>query len=58
MPSEPGSVIGAAVAASVTIPADTVQTVTFSLAWACPEVNFEGGRTYNRPVVNCFCHLS
>lgn len=48
MPSEPGSVIGAAVAASVTIPADAVQTVTFSLTWACPEVNFVGGKTYHR----------
>ncbi|PIN09574.1 putative bile acid beta-glucosidase [Handroanthus impetiginosus] len=48
MPSEPGSLIGAAIAASVTIPAETVKTVTFSLAWACPEVNFQGGRTYHR----------
>ncbi|KAL6545695.1 hypothetical protein OROGR_009569 [Orobanche gracilis] len=48
MPSEPGSIIGAAIAASLTIPAETVQTVTFSLAWACPEVNFQGGRTYHR----------
>ncbi|XP_011087643.1 non-lysosomal glucosylceramidase isoform X2 [Sesamum indicum] len=48
MPSEPGSLIGAAVAASLAIPAGTVQTVTFSLAWACPEINFHGGRTYHR----------
>ncbi|KAL3620800.1 hypothetical protein CASFOL_035712 [Castilleja foliolosa] len=48
MPSEPGAVIGAAVATSLTIPAETVKTVTFSLAWACPEVNFTGGRTYHR----------
>ncbi|RVW33228.1 Non-lysosomal glucosylceramidase [Vitis vinifera] len=37
MRSEPGSSIGAAVAASLTLPPDTVRTVTFSLAWACPE---------------------
>ncbi|KAL3538486.1 hypothetical protein ACH5RR_001852 [Cinchona calisaya] len=48
MPSEPGALVGAAIAASVTIPADTVRTITFSLAWACPEVNFKGGRTYHR----------
>ncbi|KAL3515755.1 hypothetical protein ACH5RR_022657 [Cinchona calisaya] len=48
MPSEPGSLVGAAIAASLTIPADTVRTVTFSLAWACPEVNFLCGRTYHR----------
>ncbi|GFQ03947.1 non-lysosomal glucosylceramidase [Phtheirospermum japonicum] len=53
MPSEPGSAIGTAVAASLTIPAETVKTVTFSLAWACPEVNFTGGRTYHRPVSYC-----
>ncbi|CAI9101520.1 OLC1v1038860C1 [Oldenlandia corymbosa var. corymbosa] len=47
-PSEPGSIVGAAIAASVTIPAGTEKTITFSLAWACPEVNFLGGRTYNR----------
>lgn len=56
MPSEPGSVIGAAVAASVTVPADAVQTVTFSLVWACPEVNFVGGKTYHRRVFNCVLH--
>lgn len=54
--SEPGTVIGAAISASVTVPADSVRTVTFSLAWACPEVSFIGGRTYHRSVaVNCFC---
>ena len=58
MPSEPGSLVGAAIAASVTIPADTVRTVTFSLAWACPEVNFSGGRTYHRSVVNDLSLLS
>lgn len=61
MPSEPGSLIGAAVAASLTIPAETVQSVTFSLAWACPEINFQGGRTYHRPVSKCLfisCTLS
>ncbi|KAL8061291.1 hypothetical protein ABFX02_02G078000 [Erythranthe guttata] len=48
LPSEPGSLIGAAIAASLTIPPQTVQTVTFSLSWACPEINFQGGRTYLR----------
>ncbi|KAI5407876.1 hypothetical protein KIW84_053932 [Lathyrus oleraceus] len=37
-PSEPGSSIGAAIAA----------TVTFSLAWDNPEVKFLRGRVYNR----------
>lgn len=54
--SEPGTVIGAAISASLTVPADSVRTVTFSLAWACPEVSFIGGRTYHRSVAaNCFC---
>lgn len=61
MPSEPGSLIGAAVAASVTIPAGTVQSVTFTVAWACPEINFQAGRTYHRHVTNarlvCVCYL-
>ncbi|XP_052193379.1 uncharacterized protein LOC127801904 isoform X2 [Diospyros lotus] len=48
MPSEPGSSIGAAIAASVTIPSDAVRAVTFSLAWDCPEANFMSGRTYYR----------
>ncbi|XP_073138947.1 uncharacterized protein [Henckelia pumila] len=47
-PSEPGSQIGAAIAASLTIAAETVKTVSFSLAWACPEINFPSGRTYQR----------
>lgn len=46
--SEPGSSIGAAIAASVTVPPDGVRTVTFSLAWDCPEVKFMGGKTYHR----------
>ncbi|PQM42259.1 non-lysosomal glucosylceramidase [Prunus yedoensis var. nudiflora] len=46
--SEPGSSIGAAIAASVTVPSDGVRTVTFSLAWDCPEVKFVGGKTYHR----------
>lgn len=45
--SEPGSSIGAAVAASLTIPSEAVRTVTFSLAWDCPEVVFPT-RTYHR----------
>ncbi|KAE9602071.1 putative glucosylceramidase [Lupinus albus] len=48
VPSEPGSSIGAAIAATVTIPADAQRIVTFSLAWDCPEVKFPGGRTYCR----------
>ncbi|KAK7292521.1 hypothetical protein RIF29_08303 [Crotalaria pallida] len=47
-PSEPGSSIGAAIAATVTIPSDAQRIVTFSLAWDCPEVKFPGGRTYYR----------
>ena len=48
MPSEPGSSIGAAIAASLTIPSNAVRSVTFSLAWDCPEVNFSSGKTYYR----------
>ncbi|KDP42470.1 hypothetical protein JCGZ_00267 [Jatropha curcas] len=48
VPSELGSSIGAAIAASAIVPPDAVRTVTFSLAWDCPEVYFVGGRTYNR----------
>lgn len=48
VPSEPGSSIGAAIAASTTIPSGAVRTVTFSLAWDCPEVNFMSGKTYRR----------
>ncbi|XVE55016.1 hypothetical protein DITRI_Ditri03aG0127100 [Diplodiscus trichospermus] len=44
-PSEPGSDIGAAVAASLTVPSGSVRRVTFSLAWDCPEVRF-GDKTY------------
>ncbi|XWS24698.1 hypothetical protein CRYUN_Cryun27aG0005700 [Craigia yunnanensis] len=44
-PSEPGSSIGAAVAASLTVPSSSVRTVTFSLGWDCPEVRF-GDKTY------------
>ncbi|KAL5555108.1 hypothetical protein UlMin_037344 [Ulmus minor] len=47
-PSEPGSSIGAAISASVTIPPDSVRTVTFSLAWDCPEVKFPSGKTFYR----------
>ncbi|KAM7251478.1 hypothetical protein ACFE04_023361 [Oxalis oulophora] len=46
--SEPGSSIGAAIAASVTIPPNEVRTITFSLAWDCPEVNFVSGRTFHK----------
>ncbi|XVF30182.1 hypothetical protein REPUB_Repub16aG0035200 [Reevesia pubescens] len=46
-PSEPGSSIGAAVAASLTVPSGSVRRVTFSLAWDCPEVRF-GDKTYHK----------
>ncbi|OWM79312.1 hypothetical protein CDL15_Pgr003485 [Punica granatum] len=48
VPSERGSSIGAAIAASVNVPPDSVRTVNFSLAWDCPEVNFVHGKTYHR----------
>ncbi|KAL3598027.1 hypothetical protein D5086_005945 [Populus alba] len=48
VPSEPGSSIGAAIAATSTVPPDGVCTVTFSLAWDCPDVKFGSGRTYHR----------
>ena len=48
--SEPGSSIGAAVAASVALASQTTCTVTFSLAWACPEVKFPCGKIYHRLV--------
>ncbi|CAM8914689.1 unnamed protein product [Rhodiola kirilowii] len=47
-PTEPGSSIGAAVAASLNIPANSVRTVSFSLAWSCPEARFFGGKSYSR----------
>ncbi|XP_059297313.1 uncharacterized protein LOC132050203 isoform X2 [Lycium ferocissimum] len=43
-----GSSIGAALAASVKVPSGAVRTVTFSLAWDCPEIRFPGGKTYHR----------
>nr|GMD70815.1 non-lysosomal glucosylceramidase-like isoform X1 [Ipomoea batatas] len=46
--SEPGSSIGAALAATVTVPSGAVRTVTFSLAWDCPEIRFPKGKTYHR----------
>ncbi|RWW70847.1 hypothetical protein BHE74_00021484, partial [Ensete ventricosum] len=46
--SEPGSSIGAAVAASVALASQTTRTVTFSLAWACLEVKFPCGKIYHR----------
>ncbi|KAJ0025811.1 hypothetical protein Pint_07568 [Pistacia integerrima] len=46
-PSEPGSSIGAAIAATVTVPSGAVRTVTFSLAWDSPEVRF-CEKTYHR----------
>ncbi|CAN8253546.1 unnamed protein product [Cochlearia groenlandica] len=46
--SEHGSSIGAAVAASVTVPPGESRIVTFSLAWDCPEVQFPSGKIYSR----------
>ncbi|XP_010246140.1 PREDICTED: non-lysosomal glucosylceramidase isoform X2 [Nelumbo nucifera] len=46
--SEPGSSIGAAIAASLTLPSNSSRTVTFSLAWSCPEVKFSSGNIYHR----------
>ncbi|PKA53457.1 hypothetical protein AXF42_Ash012399 [Apostasia shenzhenica] len=48
LPSVPGSSIGAAVAASLHIPAHAVRTVTFALSWASPQIKFPCGRTYRR----------
>ncbi|KAL6660780.1 hypothetical protein ACP70R_001815 [Stipagrostis hirtigluma subsp. patula] len=48
MCSRPGSSIGAAIAASVNLAPNTTQSVSFSLAWACPEVKFSSGKTYHR----------
>ncbi|KAJ6696921.1 hypothetical protein OIU85_003296 [Salix viminalis] len=46
-PSEPGSSIGAAIAASVTVPSGSIRTVTFSLSWDIPEIRFSE-RSYHR----------
>ncbi|CAK9180469.1 unnamed protein product [Ilex paraguariensis] len=48
MSSEPGSSIGAAIAASLTVPSGAVRDVSFSLSWDCPEIRFPSGRTYHR----------
>lgn len=42
------SSIGAAVAAALTVPPQSVRTATFALAWACPEINFPSGKVYHR----------
>lgn len=54
MPSEVGSSIGAAITASITVSSDSVRTVTFSLSWDCPEVNFCRGKTYHRSVAKLY----
>ncbi|RLM62313.1 non-lysosomal glucosylceramidase-like [Panicum miliaceum] len=46
--SKPGSSVGAAVAASTPVPAGAARVVSFSLAWACPDVKFPAGTTYRR----------
>ncbi|XP_073013402.1 uncharacterized protein [Typha latifolia] len=48
MCSKPGSSIGAAIAASVKLSSQATHSVTFSLAWACPEVKFHSGKIYHR----------
>jgi non-lysosomal glucosylceramidase len=48
MCSRPGSSIGAAIAASVKLAPKATQDISFSLAWACPEVKFSSGKTYHR----------
>lgn len=48
VPSELGSSIGAALAATVHIPPGSSREVTFSLAWDCPEIRFTSGKTYHR----------
>ncbi|XP_074294419.1 uncharacterized protein LOC141622273 [Silene latifolia] len=47
-PSKPGSSIGAAIAASISVPSGATRTITFSLSWDCPQVTFSKGRTYHR----------
>ncbi|KAM7266746.1 hypothetical protein ACFE04_004643 [Oxalis oulophora] len=47
-PSASRSSIGAAIAASVTIPSGSIRTVTFSLAWDSPEVRFSEKTYYRR----------
>lgn len=46
--SKPGSSVGAAVAASTSVPAGATRVVSFSLAWACSDVKFPTGTTYHR----------
>jgi non-lysosomal glucosylceramidase len=48
MCSRPGSSIGAAIAASVKLAPKATKDISFSLAWACPEVKFSSGKTYHR----------
>ncbi|XP_062182583.1 uncharacterized protein LOC133886774 isoform X1 [Phragmites australis] len=48
MCSRLGSSIGAAIAASIKLAPQETQSVSFSLAWACPEVKFSSGKTYHR----------
>ncbi|KAF8668453.1 hypothetical protein HU200_052269 [Digitaria exilis] len=46
--SKAGSSVAAAVAASTAVPAGATRVVSFSLAWACPDVKFPAGTTYHR----------
>ncbi|XP_062198133.1 uncharacterized protein LOC133900879 isoform X7 [Phragmites australis] len=54
MCSRVGSSIGAAIAASVKLAPQATQNVSFSLAWACPEVKFSSGKTYHRRYTKFF----
>ncbi|WCJ34837.1 Beta-glucosidase GBA2 type family protein [Euphorbia peplus] len=55
-PSVQGSMIGAAIAATVKVPPNSIRTVTFSLAWDSPEVRFSG-RSYNRRYTKFYGNL-
>ncbi len=47
-PSGKGTAIGAAVAATVEVPADETREVVFSLAWDMPQARFGDGTVWNR----------
>ncbi|XP_024524629.1 non-lysosomal glucosylceramidase isoform X2 [Selaginella moellendorffii] len=46
--SQPETVVGAAVAASVVVPAHGTKSITFGLAWDSPKATFLGGSSYYR----------
>eukprot|EP01018_Ginkgo_biloba_P014318 Gb_13822 [translate_table: standard] len=47
-PSGLGASIGATVVASMVVPSQEKNTVTFALAWHCPKVRFPSGKSYHR----------